>query len=141
MWLKGEGKIIVSPFRNQKGLGIFDTLLVCIFVSVLIGMVIPYYQTLAQNAREVALKTGLANIRKGIELYQALQGHNPPDLKKMVRTRYIIATREDTFFSGEYLRAQAEDGEGDLIDPFGNRYRYDPKDGSVTSGTKEYEKW
>jgi|SRR3569832_1340695 len=141
MWLKEEGKTIASPLQNQKGLGIFDTLLVCILISISIGMVIPYYQKLAQDAREAALKTGLGNIRKGIELYQVLQGHNPSDLKSLVGMRYLVPIREDTFFSGEYLGAQAKNGEGDLVDPFGNRYQYDRRNGTVISGTKEYEKW
>lgn len=126
---------------NQKGQGILDTLLVCILVSILVGTVIPYYQRLAQQAREAALQTGLVNIRKGVELYQVLQGHYPPDLKSLVHAHFIIAAREDTFFSGEYLRHRATDLEGNLLDPFGNRYRYDPSKGTVFSGTKGYELW
>lgn len=87
------------------------------------------------------MQTGLANIRKGIELYQVLEGRNPADLKSLVHKRYVIATRQDTFFSGEYLRAQAQDKEGNLLDPFGNRYRYDSKNGTVAPETKGYEKW
>lgn len=139
MWPRGEGK--PSPIRNEKGLGILDTLLVCILVGILIGIVIPYYQKVQQNAKEIALRAGLGNIRKGIELYAALQGHYPSDLKALVHTRYVIPVREDTFFSGEYLREQAVDIEGNLLDPFGQHYRYDPKSGTVTAGADEYQSW
>jgi type II secretory pathway pseudopilin PulG len=122
-------------------LGIFDTLLVCILVSILIGTVIPYYQQLAREAKETALQTGLANIRKGIDLYRVLQGRLPADLKSLVHARYIIPAREDTFFSGEYLRSQATDSTGNLVDPFGNQYRYNPLKGTVSSGTEGYETW
>lgn len=141
MWSKGEDKAIVPLLRNEKGLGILDTLFVCILVSILIGTVFPYYQTLAQEARESALQTGLANIRKGVELYHVLQGDYPENLKDLVRKRYLIAAGQKAFFSGEYLQAQAQDPEGNLLDPFGNRYLYDKKNGIVASGTKGYEKW
>lgn len=143
MWSKEEGRATTSSkfIVNQRGQGILDTLLVCILVSILIGTVIPYYQGLAQEAREAALQVGLVNIRKGVELYQALQGHYPPDLKNLMHTQFIIPAREDTFFSGEYLRHRATDPTGNLLDPFGNRYQYDPSRGTVVSGTKGYESW
>lgn len=127
--------------RNQKGAGILETLLVCILMSILIGMVIPYYQRLAQEAKEAALQTSLSQIRKGVELYSVLQGHFPTDLKSLVNARYVIPVRENTFFSGEYLRKQVLDDEGNLLDPFGNRYRYKPKNGTVNSETEGYENW
>lgn len=142
MWSKeGRATSTGRPFRNEQGSGIFDTLLVCILVSILIGTVIPYYQRLEREAREAALQTGLANIRKGIELYHLLQGELPINLRRLVHARYVIPIREDTFFSGEYLRNQAVDEEGNLLDPFGNRYRYDPKKGAVASETEGYENW
>ncbi|MFY9269743.1 MAG: type II secretion system protein GspG [Candidatus Manganitrophaceae bacterium] len=129
------------PTRNQKGAGTLETLLVCILVGILVGAVIPYYQKLQRDMKEATLQTGLANIRKGIELYHLFQGRYPSDLKVLVNTRYLIPIREDTFFSGEYLRNQTVDSEGDLLDPFGNRYRYDLKSGSVRSGTEGYKTW
>lgn len=140
MWRRGD-KNSVKPFKNQKGMGVLDALFVCILVSLLIGTVIPYYKKLAQDAREMALQTGLLSIRKALDLHQALQGGYPTDLKSLVNKRYVVSAREDTFFSGEYLRAQTMDAEGDLLDPFGNRYQYNIKTGKVSSGTKGYETW
>ena len=127
--------------RNQKGAGVLETLLVCIVVSIMIGFVIPYHQKMAQEAKETALSTGLASIRKSIQLYALLHGKFPKDLKDLVQERYLLPIREDTFISGEYLRAQAVDNEGRLIDPFGSRFIYDQKGGTVQSGTKVYERW
>ena len=141
MWSRGEDKAIFPPLKNEKGLGILDTLFVCILVSILIGTVIPYYQKLEREAREVALRTGLANIRKGIELHYTLQGRFPSNLKSLLNKRYIVAARSDTFFSGEYLRAQAVDKEGNLLDPFGNHYKYNEKNGNVHSESRGYESW
>lgn len=143
MWSKEEVRstFISRLIRNEKGLGVFETLLVCILVSILIGAVLPYYQRLEQQAKEAALQTGLANIRKAIELYSVLQGHYPTDLRGLVHARYVIPVREDTFFSGEFLLNQATDTGGNLLDPFGNRYRYDQKKGIVSSETGGYETW
>lgn len=143
MWSKGEDRATSAwkHFRNERGLGIFDTLLVCILVSILIGIVIPYYRGMEREAKESALQTGLAALRKGIELYRLLEGEFPTDLKNLAHARYVIPVREDTFFSGDYLRGQTLDKEGNLLDPFGNRYRYDPKNGAVTSATGGYEDW
>jgi len=127
--------------QNQKGAGILETLLVCIVVSILIGTVIPYYQRLAQQAKEATLQTALANIRKAIELYYVLQGKYPDKLEDLVGARYIIPVREDTPIAGEYLRAQAMNKEGNLLDPFGNKYQYNHKDGTVSSKTDGYQKW
>lgn len=127
--------------RNQKGAGVLETLLVCTLVSILIGMVIPYYQRLAQEAKEVTLQSSLVNIRKSIELYRALKGKYPPNLESLVTQQYVIPVRGDTFISGEYLRSQAIDAEGKLLDSFGNRYKYSSWSGGVASGTKGYEKW
>lgn len=135
MWSKEEGR------RSSILWGSLDTLLVCILVSILIGTVIPYYQKIQQDAKEAVLMSGLVNIRKGIELYTALQGRYPSDLKDLINARYVIPVREDTFFSGEYLRSQSVDAEGNLLDPFGHRYLYNPKNGIVTSGTEGYQTW
>jgi type II secretory pathway pseudopilin PulG len=127
--------------RNQKGAGVFETLLVCIIVSILIGTVIPYYQKLTLETKEVALQVGLGNMRKAIELYSLLHGKYPPDLRSLVNQRYLITVREEATISGEYLRAQAVDQEGNMLDPFGNRFGYDSRKGTVFSKTKAYESW
>lgn len=127
--------------RSEKGGGILDALLICILVSILIGTVIPYYQSLTRNAKEVALQAGLVSLRKAVELYQTLKGKYPSNLKSLINEKYVIPIREDTFFSGEYLRMQAVDADGYPIDPFGVRYRYDPQGGKVVSASRGYETW
>jgi Tfp pilus assembly protein PilE len=127
--------------RDQKGAGVFETLLVCILVAILIGTVIPYYRNLTREAKEVALQGSLVNLRKAVELYHILQGKYPLDLKRLATEKYVIPIRGDTFFSGEYLRAQAVDTDGYPIDPFGARYRYDPQKGKVASASRGYETW
>lgn len=125
---------------NQKGFTVLETLLVCIIVGALMGIAIPYYQRLALEAKEVTLRAGLANVRGGIELYHILEQHYPVDLKSLVQRKYLLPVSGE-IISREYLIAQATDTEGNLLDPFGNHYRYDSVTGRVASGTKGYESW
>jgi Tfp pilus assembly protein PilE len=125
---------------NQKGFTSLETLFVCIIIGLFIGIAVPYYERVALEAKEVTLRIGLVNIRSGIRLYYALQEHYPADLKSLIHKKYLLPV-QDGIISGEYLTAQSVDSEGNLLDPFGNRYQYNPVSGHVVSSTKGYEIW
>ena len=125
---------------NQRGSTVLEAVLTCIVIGILIGIAVPYYHRLALEAKKVTLRAGLVNIRGGIGLYHALEQHYPTDLKSLVHRKYLLPVSNE-IISGEYLMAQSVDGEGNLLDPFGNRYRYDSATGRVTSNTKGYENW
>jgi len=139
---KGEDKSAqTAVIRSQSGKGVLDTLLVCILVGIVIGVIFPYYHGTVKEAREVALRAGLVSIRKTIQLYYFTEHRYPPDLRSLVQKRLVLPAREDTFFKDEYLSAVTADPDGHLLDPFGNRYRYDPRNGRISSGTLGYETW
>jgi type II secretory pathway pseudopilin PulG len=127
--------------KDLAGLTVFDTLLVCILITGMMAVLMNYYERTIQEARETALKTDLASIRLSIQLYQALNGRYPGDLKELLKTRFLIPTKEGTIFNDQYLRAQALDPAGYPLDPFGQRYRYDRTVGRVSSSTGRYENW
>lgn len=131
----------VSGSRRPRGLTLFDTLLVCVLVSVLIGAFMNYYDRTVRKARETALQTGLANIRLSVQLFRAVNGRYPGDLKELLRSKLLMPTREGSLLDQEYLRAQALDAGGNPVDPFGWRYRYEPAGGRVSSATAGYEEW
>jgi type II secretory pathway pseudopilin PulG len=123
------------------GFTIFDTLLVCILMAGLMAAFMIYYGRTIQESRKTALQTNLASIRLSIQLYHTLNGRYPKDLAELLTKRFLMPTREGTIFSDQYLKAQALDQGGYPIDPFGQRYRYDPALGHVSSGTHGYENW
>ena len=127
--------------RQLAGFTVFDTLLVCILVAGLMVLLMTHYGRMVQEARETALKAGLVNIRLSIQLYQGLNGRYPVDLKELLSKRFLIPVKEGTIFSDRYLRSQALDPNGYPIDPFGQRYGYDPTLGRVSSRTDGYEHW
>lgn len=118
-----------------------ETLIVCILVGLLAGIVTSYHQKMTQEAKEVALREELGLIRKAVTLYAVLQGRFPGELGDLVEAQYMIPLRDNTSFKGEYLSTQATDSQGALLDPFGKRYRYDPRGGAVSSVEEGYETW
>ena len=127
--------------KEEQGLGIFDTLIVLVLISIFIVVLIPKYQHIAQEAQETALRMGLYNIRMAVGVYQIVNHRNPDDLRDLINKKFVIPIREDTLFTQEYLRLLAVDPEGHPLDPFGNRYRYDRVSGHAASTTKGYETW
>ena len=119
----------------------FDTVLVCLLVAGLTVAFMTYYERMAQEARQTALKVGLANIRLSTELYRALNGRYPHDLKHLLSERFLIPAEQGTILNDWYLRAQALDHSGYPVDPFGERYQYEPASGRVSSGTRGYQNW
>ncbi len=127
--------------KDSAGFTVFDTLLVCILIAGLMAAFMTYYGRIIQEARKTALQTDLASIRLSIQLYHTLNGRYPTDLPELLTKRFLMPTKEGTFFSDQYLRAHALNQSGYPIDPFGQQYRYDPTVGHVSSSTHGYEHW
>ncbi|HEX9758691.1 MAG TPA: type II secretion system protein [Nitrospiria bacterium] len=128
--------------KRQEGLGVIDTLIVCIIVAFLMVVFLAHYQQVAQKAQETSLKEGLRNIRVSINVYRAWnRNQNPENLRKLITESYLWPSPSGTLFKRYYLEASSTDSEGHLLDPFGRRYHYEPKTGEVWSGTEGYEKW
>jgi type II secretory pathway pseudopilin PulG len=131
----------MRTLKEESGLGIIDTLVALMVIAVLIGVMLPRFERMAEEAREAALRIGLDNIQKAVTVYVLINHRIPSDLKYLMRERVIIPVREDTIFTTEYLKTLAVDEEGYPVDPFGNRYAYDSATGRVSSTTEGYEEW
>ena len=127
--------------KGEQGLGIVDTLIVVVLISIMMGVLLPKYQRLAEQAREVALQISLGNIRKAVQVYVLTKQKIPTDLRDLIQEKYVFPIKEGTVFSDQYLKTNALDDTGYPIDPFGNRYGYDPNIGQLFSTTKGYETW
>ncbi|HUK55951.1 MAG TPA: type II secretion system protein [Nitrospiria bacterium] len=127
--------------KGEQGLGIIDTLIVVVLISIFIGVLIPKYQRMAQAAREAALQISLGNLRKAVQVYVLTRQKIPADLKDLMREHYTLPIKEGTLFTDQYLKTKALDESGNPVDPFGNPFGYDPSNGRVYSTTKGYEKW
>lgn len=125
----------------QKGLGVIDTVIVVLIVSVFIGVFIPRYYRIARESQEIALRAGLNNIRMSLDLYKLHNGEYPKDLRELITKKYTAPYKEGTIFKEEYLNAHSLDEDGYPLDPFNNKFKYNPNTGRVSSSTAGYERW
>ncbi len=118
-------------YRVLKNTGstLIENLIVVALVFVLIGIFGARMGVYVQEARESALNNQLTNIKNSLELYKALKGGYPSDLRQL--NKPLISLNEDSFYGRKFLEHQTLDTEGYPIDPFGNRYIYDNETGKV----------
>jgi len=128
--------------KNEGGRTAFEAILVTILIAILLLVAIERFLVSIHLVRETTLRVELSNIRRAIGLYLATKGRLPDSLKQLVEERVLVPKQEiPIILEWPYLQAMVVDEEGYLLDPFGNRFLYDPKTGGVKPGTKGYELW
>ena len=115
--------------HTSKGYSVFELVSSFLIIFILIGTFGTYAFKVVVIAKEIALQNELANLRLSVELYKAFNGGYPEDLNQV----YEIP---DYFVTIDRL-----DKEGNLLDPFGKRYYYNPITGRLRSQTEKYKKW
>lgn len=127
--------------KNKSGMLLLDLVTSLTIIAFLIWIFGGIIGTLAQNARETALRYGLNNLRLSLNLYKMLRGFYPEDLRSLMQSAIILTKSEKMLFSEKFLFSLATDKQGNVIDPFGNKFYYDSRKGVVGSQTKGYENW
>jgi competence protein ComGC len=137
----------VVRLRNPKGFTILDALITLCLIGILTGVVIPKYRRMAHEAQESAVKAELTNVRTSISLFKMLNKRNPESLKELIEKKVMLPARtgrepySTSFFDQKYLNSRAVDSQGNVLDVFGNPFRYDPVRGVVRATTKGFEDW
>jgi len=131
-------KIFLKRF-NEKGSGIVETLIVLIVISILAVVVMDRYETIIEEAREVALKAELSNLRQAILFFKIKNSRYPESLKELITSKFIITYREDTIIEAKYLEHYAIDKDKNILDSFDLPFAYDPATGRVWSIKKGFE--
>lgn len=138
---------------REAGAAAFNTLAACILVAILLSTGLTYYFRVVRLAREVALRHELASIRTAIVLFAALNRRFPASLKELTDKPYLLPNEEfsisagpvsiekRTIFKRLYLEPNSVDVLGQVLDPFGKPYRYDPRRGRVASADERYGRW
>lgn len=80
----------------------------------------------------------LQAIRTSVNLYKAITRNNPSSLAELATSEYQFPGEEQ---KRPYLVDPTINGNGVVVDPFGNPYIYDTRTGWVRSSTKGYELW
>jgi competence protein ComGC len=133
---------------SAQGLTVIDALIALLLIGILIGVVIPKYRQVAREAQESAIKAELVNIRSSINLFKMLNSRYPRSLNELIEKKVMLPGRigsepynDPLFLKKTYLIPHAIDEKGNVLDPFGNTFVYDPIGGEVKSSTKGYETW
>lgn len=127
--------------RSERGRSLWENL---ILGAILVGMIyvaVLYYGKVAEQARTNVLASDMRNMRLGISLYLYKNGTVPKDIRDLEKKEVIEYTAGGGLIKREYVQLITKDEEGYPLDPFGNRYDYDPKTGMVHPTTPGYENW
>ena len=127
--------------KDKSGMLLLDLIASLTIITFLIWIFGGIIGTLAQNARETALRYGLNNLRLSLNLYKMLKGSYPEDLRGLMQSTIILTKSDKMLFGERFLFSLATDKQGNAIDPFGNKFYYDSRKGVVGSQTKGYENW
>lgn len=133
-------KIFLKHF-NEKGSGIVESLIVLIIISVLVVVVIDRYETIIEEAKEVALKTELNNLRQAILFFKIKNSRYPESLKELVTSQFVIPYRGDTIIKAKYLDPYSLDKDKNILDSFDMPFAYERTTGRVWSIKKGFENW
>jgi len=113
--------------------------LVCV-IFVFLGVFAIYIRATLIIAKETALRGELNNIRMSVRHFQAVKGELPKDLAQLLNKHFTFKGPDDKIRTRTFLKSFRINEQGELLDPFLNRYFYD-NNGVVRSRTEGYEAW
>lgn len=126
---------------NKRSLTLIEFLIIFCMLLVLIGVFTAYFKLTLRVAKEVALRNELANIRMSIEHYRIINGALPKELADLMNKEVDFLDSRGIILRKKFLEPFRLDKEGNLLDPFMDRYNYKNQNGMVNSNTKGYEGW
>lgn len=126
---------------NEKGSGIVESLIILIVISILVVVVMDRYETIIEEAKKVALKTELNNIRQAILFFKIKNSRYPESLKELVTKQFVMPYKDNNIISAKYLEPYAFDKDKNILDSFDLPFAYDPATGRVWSIKKGFENW
>jgi len=116
-------------FKISEGSTLFELAFSFALIFILIGVFGLYSSKILLAAREAVLKSELSNLRLSCEVYRIRNGASPGDLGSVCQNQSY------------FVMIERRDKDGALVDPFGNKYVYSPKDCRIRSGTVKYAGW
>ena len=125
-----EPYIGIQPLISRRSGGtLFEMAFSFAIIFILMAVFGFYASKVLLAAEGTALKSELSNLRLSVVVYRIRNGGLPKELGSIHSNRnyFVMIGRHDK--------------EGELLDPFGSRYIYSPKDGRIRSGTPEYSSW
>jgi len=126
---------------RQSGRSLIELVLSWALIFVIIGAFAFHAERIIVEAKEAALKAELRNVRLAVMLYKILNREYPANLSMLVDKAYEIRPWKGPKVRGRFLRSYRTRVHGELKDPFGKNYLYNPLTGMVKSQTEGYNSW
>ena len=112
--------------------------LLIIFIGAFIFVGMTFMKSNRVN-KERALYYQLQMMRQGVNTFQLVEKRLPKNLIELAAATYKVSGNKRAMrFIGSNLLI---DKKGQILDPFGNPYKYDSKSGWTSSATPQYAKW
>jgi len=131
----------MSFLRNERGRSLWENLVIGAIVVGMIYVAVLYYHKAALQTRVNVLRSDMRNMRLGITLYLYHNGKVPEDIRQLEFKETIEYTAGEKIIKKEYVKLITKDRQGYPLDPFGNRYDYNPETGMIHPTTPGYEDW
>lgn len=125
----------------RDGLTLFELVVTLTIIGIFSGILALFIHEAAVIAKETTLRSELYDLRLSLVLYKAIKKRNPDDLKELMEARYGHTGSGEVLFAEKFLNVVGIDAEGYPVDPFGNRFEYNSKYGTVRPLTGGYENW
>lgn len=114
----------------------YEWILVTIVIVLTVVLGVGLYSGRDKVAKSKLLIQELAMLRNGAAHYKMINKHPPSSLKELATANYDFGGKQKGFLESPPLSDN-----GQIVDPFGNPYGYDPKKGWINSTTRGFEKW
>ncbi len=124
-----------------KGLTLVELVVALAIIGLFMGTMIVFINKAAVIGKETVLRIELKTLRSTINLYKIVRGGYPQDLRQLLQARYKPEGAKEIYFSEKFLDTVGKDTQGYPVDPFGNKFNYNPQDGVVFSATNGYRQW
>ena len=126
---------------TERGRSLWENLILGAIIVALCYVMVIYFNKLAGQTKLRVLEADMRNLRLGISLYLYKNGRPPEDIRHLERKECVGYTVAGEIIKREYVKLITRDEEGYPLDPFGNRYRYNPNTGTIYPTTPGYENW
>jgi competence protein ComGC len=132
---------------DRSGRTVLETVLVLLFISIFLVVAIDRFTSSVRSIRENALVVEIGNLRRSVNFYAVINKKLPASLKTLLTEKAMVAREDirgeeyDVVIVGSFIESMTVDPDGEPLDPFGNRYVYDPATGRVNSSTPGYGSW
>ena len=80
-------------------------------------------------------------MRSSIDLYAAINKKFPESLSILLEKQLILPYKDLKILKEDLLKKITLDENGNLLDPFENRFDYNPNSGRVWTTTENYKGW